>query len=142
MKNNFFLIILGLIIGTCITVYAVNSENVGFISKDEMKKYYLNSKLFVLTSYTEAFGLVLIESMSYKVPCIAFDSADGACELLKNNVGILVKERNKDKMAKEIIRLLNHKKELMKYSDNGYKSCQKYLINNVKEEWLNILSND
>ena len=38
MKNNFFLIVLGLIIGTCMTVYALNSENVGFISKDEAWK--------------------------------------------------------------------------------------------------------
>ena len=29
-----------------------------------------------MTSYTESFGLVLIEAMSYKVPCIAYDSAD------------------------------------------------------------------
>ena len=25
------------------------------------------------------------------------------------------------------------------YSNKGYKYCQKYLINNVKEEWFNIL---
>ena len=113
----------------------------GFISKEELEKYYLNSKLFVLTSYTESFGLVLIESMSYKVPCIAFDSADGAKELLKDNVGVLIKNRDKNKMAKEIIQLLNNKKELIKYSKNGYVYCQRFLMDNVKEEWLKLLKN-
>ena len=76
--------------------------------------------------------------MSYGLPCIAFDSSDGAKELLKDNVGILIKDRNKDKMAETIIKLLNNK-ELKNYSDKGHKYCQKYLINNVKEEWFNIL---
>ena len=47
----------------------------GFVSKKELENYYLKSKLFVMTSYTESFGLVLIEAMSYKIPCIAFDSS-------------------------------------------------------------------
>ena len=32
-----------------------------------------------------SFGLVLIEAMCYGLPCIAFDTSDGAKELLKNN---------------------------------------------------------
>lgn len=47
--------------------------------------------------------------MSYGLPCIAFDTSDGAKELLKNNVGILVKDRNKEKMAEEIIKELKNK---------------------------------
>ena len=97
------------------------------------------SKLYVMTSHSESFGIVLIEAMSYKVPCIAFDSANGAVELLKNNTGILIKNRNKEKMADEIIKLLDNKEELKKYSDKGYNECKKYLIDNVKKEWLSIL---
>ena len=110
----------------------------GFLNDKEKEKYIFDSSVFVLPSYTESFGLVLIEAMSYGLPCIAFDSSDGAKELLKNNVGILVKSRNKEKMAEEIIRELKSKKE-SKYSDNGYKYCQKYLLANVKKEWINIL---
>lgn len=110
----------------------------GFLDEKGKEKYILDSSLFVLPSYTESFGLVLIEAMSYGLPCIAFDSSDGAKELLKDNVGILIKDRNKDKMAETIIKLLNNK-ELKNYSDKGHKYCQKYLINNVKEEWFNIL---
>ena len=110
----------------------------GFLGNKEKEKYILDSSIFILPSYTESFGLVLIEAMSYGLPCIAFDSSDGAKELLKNNVGILIKSRNKEKMAEEIIRELKSKKE-SKYSDNGYKYCQKYLLANVKKEWINIL---
>lgn len=111
----------------------------GFIDKDKMEEYLVKSKLFVMTSYSESFGLVLIEAMSYKVPCIAYDSADGPRQLLKDDVGILIKERNQNLMIKEIVKLLKDDKLLKKYSNNGYKKCQKYLSNNIKKEWLKIL---
>ena len=81
----------------------------GFLGNNEKEKYILDSSIFILPSYTESFGLVLIEAMSYGLPCIAFDTSDGAKELLKNNVGILVKDRNKEKMAEEIIKELKNK---------------------------------
>ena len=110
----------------------------GFLGNKEKEKYILDSSIFILPSYTESFGLVLIEAMSYGLPCIAFDSSDGAKELLKNNVGILVKDRNKEKMAEEIIKELKNKKG-SEHSEKGYKYCQKYLLDNVKKEWINIL---
>lgn len=110
----------------------------GFLGNKEKEKYILDSSIFILPSYTESFGLVLIEAMSYGLPCIAFDTSDGAKELLKNNVGILVKDRNKEKMAEEIIKELKNKNG-SEHSEKGYKYCQKYLLDNVKKEWINIL---
>lgn len=110
----------------------------GFLGDKGKEKYILDSSIFILPSYTESFGLVLIEAMSYGLPCIAFDTSDGAKELLKNNVGILVKDRNKEKMAQEIIKELKNKNG-SEYSEKGYKYCQKYLLDNVKKEWINIL---
>lgn len=112
----------------------------GYLSQKEMEKYLIKSKLFVMTSYTESFGLVLIEAMSYKIPCISYDSADGARELLKDNNGILVKNRNKDDMVKKIIALLKDDNKLKKLSLKGYSSCQRYLLNNVTDDWLNLLN--
>lgn len=111
----------------------------GFISKSEIEKYMTDSKLFVMTSHTESFGLVLIEAMSYKVPCIAYDSADGATVLLKNNNGILIKNRDRKQMINKIKQLLKDPKELKKYSEKGYESCKEYLIDNVRGKWLKIL---
>lgn len=111
----------------------------GFLNKDEMEKYFEKSKLFVMTSYTESFGLVLIESMSYKVPCIAFDCANGAKELLKNDIGVLISNRDKEHMKNKIIELLKDSNELKKYSKKGYEECKKYLSSNVKKQWLDIL---
>ena len=111
----------------------------GFLSKKEMEKYLLDSKIFVMTSITESFGIVLIEAMSYKIPCIAFDTADGARNLLNNKNGILVSNRSKETMIKDLISLLKDDKKLAKIANAGYIDCQKYLITNVKKEWIKLL---
>lgn len=111
----------------------------GFLSKKEMEKYLLDSKIFVMTSITESFGIVLIEAMSYKIPCIAFDTADGARNLLNNKNGILVSNRSKETMIKDLIALLKDDKKLAKIANAGYIDCQKYLITNVKKEWIKLL---
>ena len=111
----------------------------GFLDKKGKEKYIMDSSIFVLPSYTESFGLVLIEAMSYGLPCIAFDSSDGAKELLKDDIGVLIENRDKNLMAKEIINLINNKQKLNEYSKKEYKYCQRYLLSNVKNEWLNLL---
>ena len=55
----------------------------------------LNSSLYVMTSLTESFGLVLIEANSYGIPCIAFDSASGAKQIIENKE-LLISNRDKE----------------------------------------------
>jgi len=112
----------------------------GFLSPKEMEPYLTKSKLFVMTSYTESFGLVLIEAMSYGIPCIAFDNADGAKTLLKNEVGILIKNRNINEMANRIVKILKNEKKIREYSQKGITKCQNYLSTNVKKQWLTLLN--
>jgi N-acetylglucosaminyldiphosphoundecaprenol N-acetyl-beta-D-mannosaminyltransferase len=116
-----------------------NVELTGFLNKNDIELKILNSSIFVTTSYTESFGLVVIEACSYKLPVVAFDSATGVKKLLENKNGILVQNRDKKQMAKEISRLFEDEKLKEKISENGYKSCQQYLAKNVKKKWMNII---
>ena len=111
----------------------------GFLDQTEIEKYMLNSKIYVMTSITESFGLVLIEAMSYGLPCIAFDSASGARELIKNDKnGYLVSNRNIKKMADKIVELMNCK-NIYNYSNETQLTSKKYLIKNIKKIWIDLL---
>ena len=113
----------------------------GFKSGAFLEDLYLNSSLFVMTSYTESFGLVLIEAMSYGIPCLAFDSAEGAREIISNNYnGFLIKNRNEHEMASKILELLDNKKELKRLSSNALKTSLKYTKESVMEKWENLLN--
>ncbi|MDD2247908.1 MAG: O-antigen ligase family protein [Proteiniphilum sp.] len=115
----------------------------GYLNSNELVKEYKKASLFVMTSLEESFGLVLIEAMSYGIPCIAFDSALGAKEIINGKSGILIKKRNKEKMAKEILNYFesNPNNEMSKeakmhseaYSNKQVKTIwDKFIINLLK----------
>lgn len=107
----------------------------GFIKGKELEVAYINSSLYVLPSISECFGLVLLEAMNYGLPCIAYDSTSAARELLNNN-GILINNRDKNKMAESIVEILNDNKKLKKYSAISLNKVKEYDVNNIKIMWL------
>ena len=112
----------------------------GYLSQDKINNLYKESSLFCMTSHTEGFGITLIEAMSYGLPVIAFDSAEGAKELIKNNYnGYLIKNRNEHEMADKIVYLLNNKKELKRLGENAYKTALNYQKENILNNWLSTL---
>ena len=111
----------------------------GFLSQKEIEKYYYDSSLFVLTSKTEAFGLVLAEAMSYGLPCIAFDRASGARAQIKNDVGVLIPNADTDQMAAKIIELLNDKNKLQSFQKAINKTIDNYDLEQIQKEWHKIV---
>lgn len=116
-----------------------NIKLLGFLDFKKCSEYLSKSKIYVMTSYTESFGLVLIEAMSHKLPCVAFDSASGARELLSNDKGILISNRDLQIMAGKISELLKDTKKYKKYSEEGYEFSKNFLLDNVKNEWINLI---
>ena len=116
-----------------------NVKLCGFMDYDKLLKEMYNYDLYVMSSFTESFGLVLIEAMSRSLPCMAFSDADGAKYLLSNDVGILIDDRDKEAYAKEIIKVLKDVKVVNKYAKKGYDKAKEYLLDNVKEDWLKLL---
>lgn len=113
----------------------------GFKSKEMIDEIIKNDSLYVMTSHTESFGLVLVEAMSYGLPCIAFDSAEGAKDLIKQKE-LLITNRNKEEMANKIKELLDNKKEMLKIGEENYQNCQRYLLKNVKKDWIKLLEEE
>ena len=112
----------------------------GFQKKDYIDEVLHKSSIYVMTSHTESFGIVLLEAMSHGVPCIAFDSAEGARELINSGMnGYLIKRRNFSAMIKKIEDLIKRKEERKRIGIAGRKSVKKYTANVVKEQWFELL---
>ena len=103
----------------------------GFLNKEELYKLYENSSLYVMTSFEESFGLVLVEASSFGLPLIAFDSAIGAKEIIKEN-GILVSNRDKSIMIKKIKKLMNDISERKLYQKKSLEIYKSYDYNTLK----------
>jgi N-acetylglucosaminyldiphosphoundecaprenol N-acetyl-beta-D-mannosaminyltransferase len=112
----------------------------GFKEKKELNEIYKNNSIYVMTSYKESFGLVLIEAMSFGIPCIAFDSAKGPLEIIDNKTGFIIKNRNKEEMANKIFELIENKDLRKKLGNNARGKSKLYDKDKTKEEWEKLLN--
>lgn len=115
----------------------------GYKDIDFINDLYSKSSIYLMASYTESFGLVLVEAMSHGVVPIAFDSAEGARDIIKNNSnGILIKNRNEYDMAEAALKLLNNKDKLKEMSKNAYQSSKKYGKDVAKRRWKEVIEGE
>lgn len=113
----------------------------GFQNKDYIAKVFKNSSIYVMTSFTESFGIVLIEAMSYGIPCVAFDSAEGAREIIDSGSnGLLVKSRSFLAMVRAIEKLMDNKEMRIKFGSQARNDSKKYTSSVVSEYWFDLLN--
>lgn len=109
---------------------------------EELENEYLNSSIYVMTSHSESFGLVLVEAANYGLPLIAFDSAQGANEIIENNKnGFLIKDRNAEEMIAKIEELLNDSSKMQYFSKNSKNTALKFSKEAISKEWNKFLNN-
>lgn len=128
----------------CDKVYQYGLSDVcrihGFQKRDYIDNILNKSSIYLMTSFTESFGLVLIEAMSHGIPCVAFNSAEGANDLIENDSnGYLISGRDKKAMADIIIKLIDDKKLREKLGENGRKTSLRYTKEMIKKDWIKLL---
>ena len=112
----------------------------GFRDKDYIDKLLHESSIYLLTSYTESFGIVLIEAMSHGVPCIAFDSAEGARELIQSGKnGYLIKNRSYTAFIKKVSDLIENKDERKRIGKVSKEGVKQYTCEVVSKQWIDLI---
>ncbi len=112
----------------------------GFKNSKEIEKLMQKSSIYIMTSYTESFGIVLLEAMSNGLPCLAFDSAEGAKEIITSGRdGYLIKHRNFKAMEKKILDLTKDIDARKKLGKNGREKIKSYISDNICESWEKII---
>lgn len=115
----------------------------GKLTENEINNEFLKSDIFVLTSKSESFSLVLCEAMNYGLPCVAFDVDVGPREIIENKVnGYLIKNRNVDDMEEKIENLLLDDITRKKYGANAFYSIKKFYSKKIISLWKNIMGGE
>lgn len=119
------------------------SKHVSLLGKRDSN--YINdllskSSIYLMTSYTESFGIVLIEAMNFGLPVIAFDDAEGAREIIVNNKnGYLIKNRNKKEYVSKVNELINNIDVRIKLGKEGKENSKKYDPEIVYKKWIDLI---
>jgi glycosyltransferase involved in cell wall biosynthesis len=95
---------------------------IGF--SNDIWSYLSKSKIFILPSRIEPFGIVVLEAMAAGVPIIA-TRADGPSSLIEDGLnGILIPIGDIDAMAKAMIALLRDQDLCLRLSEAGLKTAE------------------
>jgi len=109
----------------------------GFQGREYINHLLADSSIYLMTSFTESFGIVLLEAFAYGIPCIAYDSAQGAKEVIDTNVnGFLIKNRNKDEFINKVIELMENHEYRKKLGNNAYHKVISFDSKEIKKQWL------
>ena len=111
---------------------------VGRISRMDLPYYYAASDVFVIPSVVEAFGLVTVEAMACGKPVVG-TNVGGIPEIIVDGAnGLLVEPKNPEKLAKNIVLLLENHELRKKMGQRGRKIAEEDF--DVKKRVRKILS--
>lgn len=119
---------------------AMKSKNVElFPATKNISEYYKKASLFAFTSRMEGFGMVLLEAMSYGVPCISFDCPSGPRDIIKDGRnGILVRQGDIEEYKNRLEGILNNDENLTEYSREARRTVMNWNTEKIIEKWKKI----
>lgn len=101
---------------------------------------FLNSSVFVLSSRFEGFGMVLIEAMSYGLPCAAFDCPCGPGEIIRNGEdGILVSPEDAQELGRALMRFAKEKAFRVQCGRAAKKNVVRFSEDRILPAWIDLL---
>ena len=104
----------------------------GIVEKSKIGSYYKEADGVVLLSYSEGFGLSLIEAMHYGVPCAMFSDMDAFEDIFDSRAVVSIKDRSNLCVAKGISKLLTNKWD----SDQIVECSKKHENSNMAIKYL------
>jgi glycosyltransferase involved in cell wall biosynthesis len=110
-----------------------------YLPRNKLIELYSASDFFVLPSFHEAFGLVLLEAMAQGLPIIS-TKIGGPAEFLTSEHGLLIDPHNQKSIADAIDMFCNSSSRLTKISHAVVQEAQKYKWRLIAKKILKIYS--
>lgn len=108
--------------------------------KKDVAYYYRQASLFLLTSKTEGFGMVLLEAISFGLPCISFDCPSGPRDIINNNEnGYLIALNDEFEFEKSIISFINNSELKYEMSKKSIELSSNWDDKKLLKQWDEIL---
>lgn len=103
--------------------------------------YYKRASLFLLTSKTEGFGMVLLEAISFGLPCISFDCPSGPRDIIKNNEnGYLIEQNDTIAFEQALVKLLTDPTLRKEMGEKALEISSNWNDKKLLEKWVTILN--
>lgn len=110
----------------------------GKVSDEQLKSYFLTSRVFVLTSYHEGFCLPVVEAMSMKIPVVTYGSTAVADTV--GDGGIVWEDLDINLIAATIDKIVTSENDYFLLGEAGWRRYKNNFTNKIIEQkFLNII---
>ncbi|ASY76563.1 glycosyltransferase [Pectobacterium polaris] len=111
------------------------------LPRADIDNEYKGASLFALSSKSEGFGMVLLEAISFGLPCIAYDCNSGPRDILINKEnGFLIPLNNKEEYKDKLKLLLNNSSLLQNMGNAAYISSLSWNDERIINGWLEVIN--
>jgi glycosyltransferase involved in cell wall biosynthesis len=124
-----------------------NSLNIGnnidfFEPIKNISEKYIDSSIYIMTSRSEGFPMVLLEAMALGLPSIAYDCPVGPRTIITNNKnGFLIENGNRDSFVQKLELLIEDENLRMQMGKNAQESVKVYDIDSIMQQWKSLFEN-
>jgi glycosyltransferase involved in cell wall biosynthesis len=109
----------------------------GFAS--DINNRYHNSSIFVLTSTSEAFSLVIIEAMAHGLPIVSYDCPYGPKDIIdQEKEGFVVPLNNEKCLSEKINLLIRDEEKRREMGANALKKSKMYSMDFIIDRWMSL----
>lgn len=103
--------------------------------------YYLKSKIFLMTSYFEGFGMTLIESLQMGVVPVVMDSFLSLHDIIQDGFnGYITPNADIESFVKKLESLMQCEEKRLIMAKNGIMSCKKFNVVDVVDQWVKLFN--
>ena len=115
----------------------------GYLDKIQMEEYIEKSCLFAMVSISEGLPMVLLEAMSYGVPCIAYKTDSGVTDIIDNDInGYVINNRNEEEYIEKINTFLEDKRIQASMSNEAIKKSKRFTSKSIIKIWEGVINEE
>lgn len=109
-------------------------------SVSDIREKYLDSSILMLTSYTEALPMAIIEANACGLPVVAYEN-EGVNSLIESGYnGYKIESDNLNEFAEKVCKIANDPTLRQQMSENSIKASSEYSESSVAEKWRQLFS--
>lgn len=111
-------------------------------STKELQNKMLDASLYVMTSLTECFPMVLLEAMACGLPAVSYDCPCGPRNIISHNDdGILIENGEAEMLANAIVKLIGDEERRIRMGEKARQNMLRFSSSSVMKQWENLFEN-
>lgn len=115
-------------------------SNITLTGNTNPYKYYRDASIFVLPSYSEGFGMVLLEAMANNCVPVVFDNSAVFNDIISEECGFIVPDLDADAFINACDLLISNEDLLLKMGQNAKQTVSRFSMSDVYNQWCKLFN--